>query len=807
MKQRSKSDSNFPHDSPRCTGNAQYSNNAALLELLQQFVDENHISSDSNETLYANPKLVRNQQHQKNNRGSHEHLTTSPNYPVHYVDYRKMREVSLAIKDYMNEAESKQGILRLQIDSLSAKLDSANEQLRQNEEEISKEREQHVKDKQLMHVQHQENVKNLECSILDREDQIRVWKKQCERLNGHITAAKKGKDDVITTMETKEAGFAGEKLKLEEYIKNQEKQIESLNSHIEKLREEKGRSRTTESRIVTEVHLREQELHQKCDMIIELKNKIKGLKDELKMTQDVVGTKTKENDQMLEVGKVLQFEFSKVKEMLGQRDMEVNKFQQESLRMHHELNRCLENETCLKRAADAGQEMVVSRQQTIEELKEKNTHLLGFIDELENREKQLEKKLADLSKIQTSSAFSESYIENKILEASSKTESNMKREVASINSKMRRNNETSAQLKIENETLRETLRKLEFDHRKLLVEYQSQEQVLRDDLQEQMKRISMNYQNEKRNVERLNSKLEQSYAIIEEFENRTQHLSRQSSDADNHRLNLEVSNTELRVQLEHQTKNLKNLNAEQKASVEKDKQRKSTIAQLRKKNKEFQETLDHLSNEITRLRQEKESFENDIEQLSGSKSQLETQNKRLSVNLVEMNDFMQRTREQVEQLRTENEQQVEANQQLSLKIESLKVNYSSVCERYELDKEHKEQCQSEIQAKSKNNQRLEQENLKLKRQLQEHVLNLEQIQTENVHNKSKLKEKDHAFTQQKSAYQSKLHECDSLRKQCQEFAVKLEDVQEELLIAKQSSSCALLELEALRNDTRSVYTG
>ena len=353
MKQRSKSDSNFsPHPS-RGPSNAQYSdNNTELLEMLQKFVEENQIPSDPHEALYANPNLVRTQQQRKNSKVStssgHEQVPSAPIYQMQSVDHRKVREVSLAIKDYMNEAESKQGIMQLQIDNLTVKLDATNQQLRQTEDEISKEREQHVKDKQLMLVQHQETVKNLECSILDREAQIRMWKKQCEKLSARMEVVEKEKQNFVTTMETKEAGFVGERIKLEEYIKNQEKQIDSLNSHIEKLREEKDRSRTTESRIVSEVQLRDQELQQKCDLITELKEEIKDQKEELKSTQDVIATKAKENEQMLEVGKVLQFEFSKVKELLSQRDIEVNKFQQESLRLQHELNRCLESEVCLR---------------------------------------------------------------------------------------------------------------------------------------------------------------------------------------------------------------------------------------------------------------------------------------------------------------------------------------------------------------------------------------------------------------------------------------------------------------------------
>lgn len=67
------------------------------------------------------------------------------------------------------------------------------------------------------------------------------------------------------------------------------------------------------------------------------------------------------------------------------------------------------------------------------------------------------------------------------------------------------------------------------------------------------------YETEKRNAQQLASKLDQSYAVIDELETQSRHLSRQTSQADSRVLNLEVSNTELRAQLDHQTKSLEDL--------------------------------------------------------------------------------------------------------------------------------------------------------------------------------------------------------------------------------------------------------
>ena len=219
--------------------------------------------------------------------------------------------------------------------------------------------------------------------------------------------------------------------------------IEVLTSQLHKSQEKENQSRTTESRLVMEVQLKSQELQHKCDAINDLKIKVAELKEEMKSTHDTVSTNFKESNQLAEVGNVLKFELSKVRDRVEQSESENQKLKDELSHKQRELNRLLENEVTLSRAADNGQLMVISLKQGLEDTKARNEELTSAVKEHAFREKQLERALDELQRARMTTppqyqqqppqanvsaangvnpGFSESFIEYKIQAASSKTE-------------------------------------------------------------------------------------------------------------------------------------------------------------------------------------------------------------------------------------------------------------------------------------------------------------------------------------------------------------------------------------------------
>ena len=727
----------------------------------------------------------------------------------------------------MEDSESKQNIMVLQIDGLSKRLSAANLQVQQIEKEMTNERSQFVKDKHNMLVNYQEHQKKLERSLLEKDEQLRHAKRLCENLRKQLESAISEKSMERREMENmvhlQEAKSVEEKLRLEEVVKEQDKKIELLTCQLQKLQEKENQTRTTETRLVMDIQLKSQELQHKSDAIAELKSKVKALKEEIKVlkeemkvTQDTVTNNCKENNQLAEVSTVLKFELSKVRDQLEERERENQMLKDELTNVQRETSRLRENEATLSRAAENGQQMVISLKQTLEDAKGKNQELVSTIKDFSFREKKLERAVDDLQRARMTTppqaqplppppGCTQSFIEYKILEASSRTESKVKKEVASINSKLRHNTQqVENQYKHENETLREMIRQLELENQKTVFACQTSERNLRDQLHDQMQDLSKSFENEKHNVQIMSSKLEQSYAIIKELENQSQHLSRKSTHADAHLLSLEVSNSELKAQLDRQTISLEDLESESKATSDKEKQRKTVIQQLRKKVKELRDANDSLTEEITRTDKQRVDCAAELEKVSVRKAQLEVQSKRLGANLIEMNQFMQRTRQEVEQLRVENERQVDANEVLTDKIEGLKASHLLVMEKQQQDKQCTVQYQIQLKETTDDMERLAQENHSLKQQIQDRTLALEQMFKENEKVKEKAQQQESDITKQQRNFHAKAHECDSLSRQCSELAIKLEELQEQSLTAKLTFSGSKLEQDALNKELRSA---
>jgi len=749
-----------------------------------------------------------------------------------------MKEVSSAIKQYMDESECKQSTMVLQIESLSKRLSAANLQVQQIEKEMTGERSQFVKDKQQMLVSHQENQKNLERSLLEKDDQLRHAKKICENLRSQLDSAMSEKvmerDEMQGMVHRQEAGYVEERIRLEEVVKEQDMRIEVLTLQLQKSQEKENQSRTTETRLVMEVQLKSQELQHKNDAIIDLKSKVKELKEEMKSAQDTVTYNFRENNQLAEVGTVLKFELTKLRDHLDERERENQKLKDELTNVQREMARLHDSEATLSRAAENGQQMVISLKQSLEDAKDLNQELVSTVKDFTFREKQMERTIDELQLTRVTTPLhyqypppppppqhpppsqsqplsppvvgcTESFIEHKIQEASSKTESKVKKEVASINDKLRQSTqEVENQYKHENNTLREMVRTLELESQKAVFDCQTSERNIRDELHDQIQELSTSFENEKRNVQMLSSKLEQSYSIIEELENQSRHLSRKSSQADAHVLNLEVSNTELKAQLDHQTKSMESLENDSKTCVDKERQRKTTIQQLRKKVKDLREANDSLTEEVSRVNEQKASCTNELEKVSVRKVQLEVQSKRLGANLIEMNQFMQRTRQEVEQLRVENERQVDANQALTAKIETFKASHLLVMEKQREDKQCVVQYQLQLQDMASNMERLTEENNSLKQQIKERALSLDKMFQENEKIKQKAQQQETNITKQQRSFQAKSHECESLSRQCSELVVKMEELQEQSLTTKQTCSNSQLEQDALKKELRSL---
>lgn len=736
----------------------------------------------------------------------------------------------------MDESECKQTTMVLQVESLSKRLTAANLQVQQIEREMASERSQFVKDKQMMLVNHQENQKNLERSLLEKDEQLRHAKKICENLRSQLDSAMSEKamerDEMQDRVHLQEAGYVEERLRLEEVVKEQDMRIEVLTLQLQKSQEKENQSRTTETRLVMEVQLKSQELQHKNDAIVDLKSKVKALKEEMKAAHDSVTHNCRETNQLAEVGTVLKFELSKLRDHLDERERENQKLKDELGNAQREMTRLRENEATLSRAAENGQQMVISLKKSLEDVKDENQELVRTVKDFTFREKQMERTIDELqlTRVVTPSHYqypppppkqtppsaqsqplspsvgcTESFIDHKIQEASSKTESKVRKEVASINDKLRHSTQqVENQYKNENERLRDMVRTLELENQKAVFDCQTSERNLRDQLHDQIQELSTSFENEKRNVQMLSSKLEQSYAIIEELENQSRHLSRKSSQADAHVLNLEVSNTELKAQLDYQTKSLENLENDTKTSVDKERQRKTTILQLRKKVKELREANDSLTEEVSRANEQKVSCANELEKVSVRKAQLEVQSKRLGANLMEMNQFMQKTRQEVEQLRVENERQVEANQALTNKIETFKGSHLLVMEKQREDKQCIVQYQMQLKDMANDMERLTEENNSLKQQIKERALAMDKLFQENEKIKQKAQQQETNITKQQRSFQAKSHECESLSRQCSELVVKVEELQEQTLTTKQTCSNSQLEQDAMKKDLRSV---
>ncbi|XP_066933144.1 early endosome antigen 1-like [Clytia hemisphaerica] len=712
-----------------------------------------------------------------------------------------IKEVSMAIKQYMDEADIKQHDLHTQIDSLHRKLDASNLHIQHIEKEKANERAQFVRDKQAMLVSHQEIEKKLEVSLFDKDDQLRLLKKMCDKQKTTIEELDMEKnmelEEMQKIMETAEAGFVEERLKFEEFVKELHARIEALNGELLKSHQKDNITRSAETRLVMEIQLKNQQLNNKHETIAELNDKVESLKEELKSSQEVVTSNSQENTQLVEFGTALKFELSKMEESLIEQNEESERLKDELARTKQQLE-CIEskmmgsieNEVCLQDANESSHQMLMRMQHNLEDLKEKNEHLVDTIKEYAFRENQLNLKVEELTLNET-----------KLIEASSKSESKVKKEVENISNKMRK---SSASQKQEIETLKETIRKLSNDHQKSLFDWQTAERDLRDRMQAGVHEVNKSLEEEKRNVQVLQAQLEQSYIIINDLEGRSQQLTRKSSDADAQLLDLEVNKTELQVQLEHQTKLLENLENNYKHSSDKDKQRKSLVSQLRKKVKELEESLEAQSDELKRSKEERENISVDLKDMTMRKEQLEGQGKRLGGSLLEMNHFMQRTRKEVEQLRIENEHQVAANLQLSQNIEKFKSKHSQVVEKQQSDQEIVMRCQIDLKESKIRLDAYEMENGTLKAQVHERMVALEQIMKENDKYKDSFTQLETTVENQKRNYQAKLHECEAMRRRVEELTAKLEEKEEAALTSKQTYSSSQLETEALQKDLRTA---
>lgn len=715
-----------------------------------------------------------------------------------YWNGGNMKEVSSAIKQFINDTEEKETALNVHIELLRKKLEEKETQFAQFEKKI---KERFQKEKQNILLEHQEEISALKRSLLQKDEDIKRAVKQQGNLHSQISTLKYERAQAYSNHQIAAANINEEYNKLKNIIHDKETQLEELGGKLNALHQKDNENKLLQSRLEKALIVKEQELVQK-ELLIEKLEKTteEKSKEIMNLTSKQVDTdKVQESSEMQSL---IYSEFSKLKEINDHKEKELLKANDEVQSAKEECRHLQENSDRFRKIASQLEHENKEIRSSLDQSTNKISQLTQQLNEAISNEENLEKKVQELSKQKISDELSEQFVESKILKASSKTESNLKKDIDIMKNEISKNNELCAQYYQENHALHARLKQMEVEHQDVLNNYQMTE----DSMTQQIKNLTEKEDNFQHHLYNLNSKLKESADEIRSLQKINKTNSIEIENLQKEKISLVDECSVLSCENQAITAKLQKTVVEKSKLEQIEKQLKDTISHLRSKTLEVTASSKNLKGKIESMFRKEEHYRMQLKETNAKYEQVQNQNNKFRNGLLELQKFIEQAKEEVKRLRIENEQQLEKNQELLGKIELLTGKYTA-----ELEQQNKWKVKIETLEKLLEKQETEfadltKENGNLQNDLQKTIIAMNAIVKEKQDETKAMESLQISNTNTVQTLAQKTKECDLMKDKYKQLIESMEQLKEETLTNKQGLALSQRQEELLTKELKQLKT-
>lgn len=726
----------------------------------------------------------------------------------------KIREVSLAMKEYMNDSQFKEENYKETIKRLEFECVQKDDKMKKNKEQIQSEKSSLLKEQQTNEIELKSKIEDLKTQLLLKNEDIEKLNNQNETTRLRLQNYEKQTVLKISESKSNEVTLLTEMEQIKKRCLEFEQMKDDMNEENLKFQLKVTTFKVIETNLKNDLKFANDEIKKYNEKCINFQNELCSSKSEL----NELKAQNKQVNEKLEQARNIEIILSDKVETL-MRHSQVNARDDSS-----ELQKS--NETLKKRIDELNEEILKHKKELltfeskanndmkkIQENEERNKKLLTEIEEAQKREETLEQQILNYKK--ENSNTTNNKLENAINNLKENhliIENRLKLEKEELTKELNASKELMLKSQVDCELFKSKLHEYELEKQKLVLKLEHENTLSKSQLSQADEELQRSV-NEVNSIKDRNQELSNYIVQLKsQIDNRNDRI------LSNYKLEDEALKEALLLsqnkieEWKEQNKQLQD--AMKNLNENKNKELSDLHNKISLNEREYNKCMHSYIQHCESLEKEKESLLSSIKELKDSidhlslnenqyKSKIDTlrnESHQLNATLFEMKDFMKGTREDLEMLRKENQNELEVNQNLTQSYERLQVEnemLKSTSERLTFEK-------SEISNKLK----------ELDTKKDQHQEYISKIQVNCKETEVKLKqaeklliEKETAISKLKSDHEKlfnelkdKHHESEAYRVKCYEFVQNLEDMQKQLLetsksLEQENKECLKLEQE------------
>lgn len=719
---------------------------------------------------------------------------------------QNIQEVSRAMKEYIQDAESKEQDLKMKIKHSETKNKQSHEKLRELEKTIKQERETNKINVSQLEQNLKGKVANMERLLNEKDEECARLLNDRDELKSKLLHLERDKMHDTSEMDTRETI-------LKEELRSLKNAIELQNSDKLKCDDEwKCKEMTITKLKAIEAEL-SSELQKKSKILKQREEVIKTLTDEMERRKDDYLTKLAETEQEL---KTLSDQNKQLLEQLKNLNFCIQEKEKVCEELHDNVVFCSEQRVFLMNDKDA-------QTKRIEELKKENECSESALKkckedlnisviknkELKLREKTLQSEIVDLKKsLSERSRMSVHVFDKYTQEICSMREKNLRDEEAyATKQELQASTEQCCRLKKENNELQmssEQLKEKYKDAVKMLQRKLAEAKESSTMLRSEMESSIAEKEDHKIALQRLSFDLSESRRVNVNYTKKIRFLTQRCEKLKNiskEFQNCQKENDELRLQLKQKSADSQESENAMEIMTINDCQLRETVKKREKQMEDLEDDNQKLTAELKTL--DESATEHAQKQIvyDNKIKQLYQENTHLNACLLELKASMVLTKGEIQAIQAKNEKTTKSNRELNEHIEHLEVRKDIEVQEMEKYQQELQQCSDILHAYQREWQHTNQENINLRQA----VANAEQDLLKSTSEfKEKLTDKDELAKHLKEELYCKEQEAEYFKKQCYELISNVDEIQQQLVATSKVVDEQKRDIQLLNAENRKI---
>ncbi|XP_057305249.1 centromere-associated protein E-like [Hydractinia symbiolongicarpus] len=719
---------------------------------------------------------------------------------------QNIQEVSRAMKEYIQDAESREQDLKMKITHLETKNKQSHETLRELEKTIKQER----KTNKVNVAQLEQNLKG---KVANMERLLNEKDKECERLinnrdelKSKLLHLKRDKMHYTSEIDIREGV-------LKEELRSLKNAIELQNSDKLKCDDEwKCKEMTISKLKAIEAEL-SSELQKKSKILKQKEEVIEALTDEIERRKNDSLTKLAKTEQELkslsDQNKILKKQLKNLNSCIQEKE-KVCKELQDNVDFCSEQRVCLINDKDVqtKRIEELKKENECS-ESALQKCKEDLHISVNENKELKLREKTLQSEIVDLKKsLSERSRMSVDVFDKYAQEICSMREKNLKNEEAyATKQKLQASTEQCCRLKKENNDLQMSSEQLKEKYKdavemlqRKLAEAKESSAMLRSD----MESLIAEKEDQKMALQRLGFDLSESRRLNVSCTKKIRFLTQRCEKLKNiskELKNCQKENDELRLRLKQKSADSQESENAMDMMTINDCKLRETLNKREKQMEDLKDDNEKLTTELKTLNEMATEYVQKQIVYDNKIKQMYQENTHLNACLLGLKAFMVNTKGEIQEMQAKNEETTKSNEELNEYIEHLEVRMDIKVQEIETYQQELQQCSDILNTYQREWQHINQEN----NNLMQAVANAEQgVLKSTSEFREKLTDKTELAKHLKEKLCCKEEEAQYFKKQCYELISNVDEIQQQLVATLKVVDEQKRDIQLLNAENRKI---